>query len=68
MEEHSEVKVYQINYKCPKCETGYLEGSGYVLTSYPPTYPHKCNNDSCDYSESFRGKSYPYIEYKKINT
>jgi len=61
MEEREKVKTIKVDYKCPKCDVGYLRPSGTVLTSYPPQYPHKCTE--CDYTENFN-RTYPYIEYE----
>ena len=58
MEERQEVKTYRIRYKCPNCETGYLEPTARVLTSYPAQYPHKCNA-GCGHTENF-SKKYPH--------
>ena len=66
MEERKEVKPVTVDYKCPNCETGYLRHSGMVLTSNPPQYPHHCNNDECDYAQTFTGKSYPYLDYEEV--
>lgn len=67
MEQRTEVKTIQVDFKCPKCNNGYLRPTGAVLSSYPPQYPHKCNNpDYCDYYDTFMGVSYPYITYERI--
>jgi hypothetical protein len=63
METISEIKTFQIDYSCPKCEKGFLRPTGQVLSSYPPQYPHSCNNINCDYTEVFY-KSYPHIVYQ----
>jgi len=63
MEEKQDVKIVKVSYKCPKCETGYLEPSGTVFTTFPPMFPHKCN--VCEYGETFNA-SYPRIEYEPI--
>jgi hypothetical protein len=66
MEEKKTVKTVRIAYKCPKCETGYLRHTGRVLTTYPPQFPHSCDNPNCDYGETFSDKVYPHIEYEPI--
>ncbi len=66
MEERKEVKTIRVNFKCPKCEKGFLIPTGTCLTSNPPVYPHKCN--SCEYGENFSGVCYPYTEYVDLNT
>ena len=67
MEERKEVKPINIDFKCPECEKGYLRPTGNVLNSYPPQYSHECNNDNCDYSETFIDKRYPYLIWEEIN-
>lgn len=62
----SEVKEVEVDYLCPRCNKGYLRPTGMVLATYPPQFPHFCNNPDCDYTETFRDIRYPYIEYKKI--
>lgn len=62
METRTEVKLIQVDYRCPRCNEGFLRHTGIVLTSYPVQYPHECNNPDCDYAETFRGISYPYNE------
>jgi len=64
METRQEVKTIQVDYKCPKCNTGYLRPTGIVLCTYPPQYPHKCNNPKCDYGQTFPDARYPYLEYE----
>jgi len=66
MEEKTELKTIEVNFRCPKCEKGYLKHTGMVLTSYPAQYPHVCDNKECDYKETFRGLKYPHIEYERI--
>jgi len=67
MEVQNEVKVIKTDYKCPKCEIGYLRPTGQVLTSNPPQYPHMCNTEHCNYGETFLGIKYPQIDYVEIN-
>lgn len=62
METKKEVKTVQVDYECPKCETGKLRPTGICLTTYPPMYPHKCTD--CDYGETFTDKMYPYIAHE----
>lgn len=62
MEEIKEVKMVRVDYKCPKCDNGYLRPTGTCLTSSPPIYPHKCTH--CEYSENFKNKTYPYVDYR----
>jgi len=67
METRKQVVTVQVDYKCPKCDKGYLRHTGRVLTSYPPQYPHRCNNPECDYGETFSDKCYPHLEYEVID-
>lgn len=67
METRKEVKIIEIDYRCPKCEKGYLRNDGFVLTSNPPIYPHRCNNPQCDYHKNFSDIAYPYYEYVDVN-
>ena len=64
MEERKEVRTFEVDYKCPKCSTGYLRPIGIVCDNNPPTYPHKCNN--CDYSKVMKGHKYPYLVYEPV--
>ena len=64
METEKEVRTIRVDYKCPKCSSGFLRAMGSVLTTHPPLIPHKCNNSNCDYGETFSNKSYPYIKYE----
>jgi len=68
MEERKPVKQVLVDYKCPKCNEGYLRPTGQVYTTYPPMYPHRCNNPKCDYSETMHNKAYPHIEYEEIDS
>ena len=63
MEIRKRVHTVKVDYKCPKCPSGFLRPTGTVLTSNPPQYPHKCYNPDCDYGETFVDKSYPHLEY-----
>ncbi len=62
MEEIKEVKTVKVDYKCPKCEQGYLRPTGQCYTTNPPQYPHICIH--CAYGETFMGKTYPYVDYR----
>jgi hypothetical protein len=64
MEQIKEVRTVQVDYKCPKCEQGYLRPTGICHPMNPPLYPHKCTN--CEYGETFSDKKYPYINYQII--
>ena len=66
MEEKKELKTFMVDYKCPKCETGYLRSTGKCLMCSPPKYPHVCNNPNCDYTKTFIDKKYPFIDYDEV--
>lgn len=66
MEEKYEVKMVKVDFKCPRCNKGYLRPTGTVLTSYPPQYPHMCDSMDCDYGQTF-SVTYPYIDHVPIN-
>jgi hypothetical protein len=63
MEIRRKVDTVKVDFKCPKCLKGFLRPTGTVLTSYPPQYPHRCNNADCDYQQTFSDKTYPYIDH-----
>lgn len=66
MEEIKKVEIVQVDYKCPKCEEGYLRPTGTCFTTNPPMYPHRCTH--CNYAETFTGKTYPYIDHRPISS
>jgi len=68
METRTEVKLFKVDYKCPRCDKGHLRHTGKVLMSSPAKYPHECNNPDCDYAETFTGISYPYNEQVDCET
>lgn len=63
MEEKTELKTFVVKYKCPSCETGYLKPTGQCFASYPPQYPHSCDNPNCAYTETFN-ETYPKLTYE----
>jgi hypothetical protein len=65
-ETRREVRVIQVDKRCPKRQLGYLRPTGIVCGVNPPVRPHKCNNSNCDYHEIIRGNAYPYIEYLPV--
>ena len=62
METKKDLRTIEVDYECPNCEVGKLRPTGKKLLSNPPQYPHKCTE--CEYKETFRGKTYPYIVYE----
>jgi hypothetical protein len=64
MEEKREVRTFEVDYKCPKCDVGYLRPTGIVCDNNPPTYPHKCTN--CDYNKVIKDHKYPYLVYEPV--
>ena len=68
METRKDVKTVQVDYKCPKCNNGYLRPTGIVYSTYPAQFPHRCNNKNCDYGETFTDKQYPYMDFVDVDT
>jgi len=66
METRKEVKTIEVDFSCPKCNKGFLRPTNVVLSIYPPSFPHVCNNNECGYNENF-GVHYPYIEYISVD-
>ena len=62
MEIRRKVKTVMVEYQCPECKVGKLEPTGRCYSTAPPQYPHKCTD--CDYTETFFGKTYPYLDYE----
>lgn len=54
-----ECKVLMVHNVCEKCGIGLMlpQDNGCVLSTYPPTYPHKC--DKCGNEEHYHIR-YPY--------
>lgn len=65
-EEIEKVEAVKVDFKCPKCETGYLRPNGIAYATNPMQYPHICNNMKCDYKDTFY-RNYPFIDYREIN-
>jgi transposase-like protein len=61
-EEKNIVTMRKIDYKCPKCDKGFMRPTGTALMSNPAKYPHKCNNPDCDFQATFL-RTYPFIDY-----
>lgn len=55
------VTPVQISYICDKCNVGMMTSTGTAQTSFPFSLVHCC--DHCGERETFRGKTYPRIEY-----
>jgi hypothetical protein len=66
METRKDVKTVQVDFKCPKCNVGFLRPTGVVYSTYPAKFPHKCNH--CDYNETFTDKQYPYMDFVDVDT
>lgn len=64
MEIKTEVKVYNVDMKCPQCHKGKMRPTGVCFDLFPSTYPHKCTK--CGYLENYH-QTYPYITYDKQN-
>lgn len=63
MEEIKQVQTFQVNYKCDKCDDGYLIATGTAFTTNITVYDHICSNPKCQNSVALTLK-YPYIKYK----
>lgn len=61
MEIRTELKVFKVERRCPKCNVGKLESDGRkAYLTMPMKYKHECTK--CDYVEMF-DKIYPCTEY-----
>jgi predicted RNA-binding Zn-ribbon protein involved in translation (DUF1610 family) len=55
----TEVRTFNIEYECDKCESGNMRKTGNSFSNGAGTYiDHKCSN--CGHTETFINKSYPY--------
>jgi len=43
-----------------------LNSYEYMANNQPARYMHECNNPECNHQQ-FLGKTYPYIDYVKVN-
>lgn len=64
--EKREVRTFEVDYRCPKCNIGFLRPTGIAVGGTPIKYPHKCNNPDCDYHEIMHGLNYPYLVYEPL--
>lgn len=60
-----QIKVIGVDYVCDKCGIGKMRPTGVCLDSYPPKYPHVCDN--CGYEDWFIDVTYPTTRYEEIN-
>jgi len=66
MKEITELKVFQVTYKCDECKEGNMEPFGNrVFASYPAQHPHKCTK--CGHEINVSGETYPKIIYEPVN-
>jgi hypothetical protein len=63
MEQIEEVKVFEISYKCDKCNVGYYTPNGMHYPTEPPIHIHVCNR--CGDTKEFSNQ-YPKIIFKKL--
>lgn len=65
MEEKTPLKSFRVDYKCPKCNIGYMRPTNRhrMKKITPGQYEHECNNHNCKYVQNFH-KEYPYFEYE----
>ena len=59
----SPAKPVMIDFECDVCKVGRYRPTGIQLTSYPPQYPHICNNEECQDKKTFN-MTYPKITYE----
>jgi hypothetical protein len=62
-EVREEVKTVMVDMTCDECAKGMMRHTGITLTSYPPKYPHVCNN--CGAQATY-WKSYPYVTHERV--
>ena len=58
MQELRNVQTKHIDYRCHKCQHGWMRPTGIVLDTHPPTFPHKCTH--CGNEETLNIR-YPHI-------
>jgi tRNA(Ile2) C34 agmatinyltransferase TiaS len=58
MESREAVSMVKVRLYCDECG-GRMKSTGYVQTTYPPKYPHKCADCGCIGTYN---KQYPYYE------
>lgn len=63
----SPVQPVIIDYVCDVCEEGKYRPTGICFNSYPPQYPHRCDNETCNDEKVFNLK-YPSISYEPIKS
>ena len=67
MEEvRTEMKTFNVELKCDKCNKGFITATGNAVTQWHTQYEHKCNNPECDNHMWLTNQKYPYFEYKYI--
>lgn len=59
-----EIKMFEVDCDCSKCNKGQYRPTGISLTSCPAQYPHECNK--CGDKRTFL-KIYPLIETEQSN-
>ena len=59
-EQEWEVQTIKVQYVCDSCGNGHMVPTGLCLNSFPPKYPHTCNN--CDQKQMF-SERYPCMRY-----
>lgn len=64
MEQKTYLNTVKVEMTCNYCKKGKMLPTGITLTSYPPQYPHACDN--CDTRENFL-EVYPSVRYEEIS-
>lgn len=57
------VRAVGVEYTCDECQAGVMEPTGVVLASYPPQWPHQCDN--CGATKNLWQK-YPTIRWERV--
>ena len=63
-EKYSELRVYQVDLMCDKCDNEPMVSDGLMLPTSPPKYLHRCCK--CG-SEAVLFELYPVLRYKKAD-
>ena len=62
-ERHTEVRTFLAEMECDECQKGDMKPFGFVLTTDPSLYQHRCEN--CGNVRNYQEK-YPKVFYRII--
>jgi hypothetical protein len=65
MEEKCKAIVSMVEQICVSCKTGKMRPTGEVITVNPPWYIHRCNNEQCKNTDSYKTQ-YPRISMETL--